>query len=153
MLSIQRAPSPPELERLRAPRLKLILGTYSVFPWDPLQRAGRAVSPVWGERPPKPCSSLQVQTVSWGWRCQEGRHICPEVREPPRGEAPEPTGLHLRGGGVVRGAESEKTNSLRQPGLFSHIHTPGCLKVTCNQTFTGQELPFVLLRDQIRSDK
>ena len=39
----------------------------------------------------------------------------------------------------------EKTDSLHQPGLFSHIHTPGCLKVTCNQTFTGQELPLCYL--------
>lgn len=38
-----------------------------------------------------------------------------------------------------------KTDSLRQPALFSHIHTPGCLKVTCNQTFTGQELPLCSL--------
>ena len=39
----------------------------------------------------------------------------------------------------------EKTDSLCQPGLFSHIHTPGCLKVTSNQTFTGQELPLCYL--------
>lgn len=149
MLSIRRAPSLPELEQLRAPCLKLILGTHSVFPWDPLQRGSQAVSPVWVEGLPKSCSSLQVQTVSWGWRCQEGRHICPEVRGPPEVRLWSPQNST----GEWGRAESEKTNSLRQPGLFSHIHTPGCLKVTCNQTFPGQELPFALFRDQIRSDK
>lgn len=39
----------------------------------------------------------------------------------------------------------EKTDALHQSALFSHIHTPGCLKVTCNQTFTGQELPLCYL--------
>lgn len=103
-----------------------------------------------GWRDPEKCAPPSRCRQSPGaGRCQEGRHSCPEVRGPPE--------VRLQGAGRTPSGSGAELRVKRQipcqPGLFSHIHTPGCLKVTCNQTLTGQELPFVLFGDQIRSDK
>lgn len=103
-----------------------------------------------GWRDPEKCAPLSRCRQSPGaGRCQEGRHICPEVRGPPRGEASGSRQDSIRERG---GAESEKTNSLPAWTVLTHSHarvSEGHLQSDLHR----QELPFVLFGDQIRSDK
>lgn len=147
MLSIQHALRLPKLEKPRetqllAPYLKIVRGAHSVS-MGPSAKGKLSCATCLGRDRKSvllspPADSLQ----KWG-DVRRGYRSAPRWALLPLPQARQQRG-HSSTQGVRRG-ESEQTDSLRQPGLFSHIHTPGCLKVTCNQTFTGQELPLCYL--------
>ena len=133
----------PEKRQPLVPELNIILGTCSLLALDSLRRAHWAVPRVWEERPRKVCSSLHLQTICWAWEISGRKALLSSSGGPPRGKA----GCRGEGWNPIpgRGGAGRRQIPCARPGLFSHIHTPGCLKVTSNQTFTGQELPLCYL--------